>query len=253
MKFMRHWHARLGVFTAVFFLLLALSGVALNHTDALGLAKRDIHAAWLMRWYGLKPLLPASAYLFKEGYVVESGKRWIMDGKVLAGHGTNQVLVGAASWGNMRAVASTNDLYLYMRDGQLIDHLSGASLPSAKINQLGVLGADANSQLVLQTAQGNFVTMDGLAWQRLSAEKLKATELPIWAREQALPASLKEKLNGVLAPSLPLERIVLDTHSGRIFGRYGVLVMDAVAIGLIVLSLSGVWIYLRSRRRQSHH
>ncbi|MDP3677938.1 MAG: hypothetical protein Q8R23_02450, partial [Methylotenera sp.] len=57
-------------------------------------------------------------------------------------------------------------------------------------------------------------------------------------------------LNKAFSPSLPLERIVLDLHSGRIFGRYGPLLMDVAALVLIVLSFSGVWIYLRTVRRQ---
>mgnify|MGYP006981145103 CR=1 FL=1 len=47
---------------------------------------------------------------------------------------------------------------------------------------------------------------------------------------------------------LTLERIILDAHSGRIFGLFGVLFMDAVAILLILLSLSGVYIWIRYAR-----
>lgn len=253
MHFVRHWHARLGVLAAVFFLLLALSGFALNHTDALGLAKRDVNTAWLMRWYGLKTLLPTHGYLFKDGYLAVSGERWIMDGQVLAAHEAKQALVGAATWGDMRAVATADSLYLYTPDGQLVDKLTGASLPNGLIKHLAVIASDVSPQLVLQTTQGDFLTNDGLAWQVLSVEKLKAFHQPVWVGEQALPDSLLASLSVALAPSLPLERIVLDLHSGRIFGCYGPMVMDSAAIGLILLSLSGVWIYIRTTRRQKRH
>ncbi|MBL1432554.1 MAG: hypothetical protein COB94_003805 [Gammaproteobacteria bacterium] len=41
------------------------------------------------------------------------------------------------------------------------------------------------------------------------------------------------------------ERMLLDLHSGRVFGRYGIYVMDFAAIGLLVLSCTGLWIWLR--------
>ncbi len=253
MQLVRHWHARLGVLMAIFFLLLAFSGFALNHTDALGLAKRDVSTAWLMRWYGLKTLLPTRGYLFKDGYLAVSGERWVMDGQLLAVHEATQALVGAVTWGDMRAVATADSLYLYTPDGQLVDKLTGASLPNGPIKNLAVIVSEVSPQLVLQTTQGDFLTKDGLAWQVLSAGKLKASDQPVWADEQVLPDSLSASLNSLLAPSLPLERIVLDLHSGRIFGRYGSMVMDAAAIGLILLSLSGVWIYIRTTRRQKRH
>ena len=48
---------------------------------------------------------------------------------------------------------------------------------------------------------------------------------------------------------LKLERVILDLHSGRIFGDYGVYLMDAAAIALLWLSFSGLWVW-NSRRRK---
>ena len=103
---------------------------------------------------------------------------------------------------------------------------------------------------MLKTAQGDFASEDGLAWQALSEKESSATNRLVWASEQALPKSLSASLTKSFSPSLPLERIVLDLHSGRFFGSNGPLVMDTVALLLIILSLSGVWIYIRSVRRR---
>jgi uncharacterized iron-regulated membrane protein len=70
-----------------------------------------------------------------------------------------------------------------------------------------------------------------------------------WSKPMSLDPIYQEKLSQRFQPSLPLERVMLDIHSGRILGSYGPIVMDVVAIVLSVLSLSGVWIYLRSVRR----
>lgn len=253
MHFVRHWHARVGAMAAIFFLFLALSGLALNHTDALGLVKRDVNTTWLMRWYGLKPEVPTRGYLFKDGYFAASDERWVMDDHVLLDLGlseTKQHLVGAIAWGEMRAVAGTDNLYLYMPDGKLVDNLSGAALPDTPIKRLGIMNQGMIPKLVVATAQGDFVSEDGMAWQVLDVAKVSASNRLGWANEQVLPRSFSTSLNKAFSPSLPLERIVLDLHSGRIFGRYGPLLMDIAALALIVLSFSGIWIYLRTVRRQ---
>ncbi len=47
---------------------------------------------------------------------------------------------------------------------------------------------------------------------------------------------------------LSLERLLLDLHSGRIFGSIGVLVYDLLALALGFLSISGLVLWFRSRR-----
>ena len=135
----------------------------------------------------------------------------------------------------------------------MVDKLSSIALPNTPIKRLGSINTDGKPLLVLETSQGSFITEDALTWRILKTEKTSATGAPAWGSEQILPATLSASLKHTFAPSLPLERIVLDLHSGRIFGRYGPLLMDIVALGLILLSLSGVWIYLRTVRRKDRH
>jgi len=254
MHFVRHWHARIGALAAVFFLFLSISGIALNHTDALHLAKTPVQAGWLMRWYGLKPAIPTHGYVFNDGYFAASDERWVLNGHELAAQDFSaykQNLVGAIAWGDMRAIASEDQLYLYLANGQQVDHISTPTLPETPIEKLGVINSEAMPKLVLKTAKGDFASEDGLAWQMLDKKRSSATNEVVWASEQVLPKSLSSSLVKAFSPSLPLERIVLDLHSGRFFGSYGPLVMDAAALLLMVLSLSGVWIYLRSVRRRS--
>lgn len=237
-RFVRHWHARIGVLVAIFLLFLSFTGLAINHSDGLGLNKQQINTGWLMRWYGLKPSIPDHGFLFKDGYVAATDGRWVMDGKLLAE--PTQAPIGAVSWGRMRGLANADVLYLYLADGRLVDKLSGAALPTSPIQAIG----NVDGKLAIKTAKGNYATEDGLNWQHLAAGE------PAWSSAQRLPQSTSASLRQTFAPSLSLERIVLDLHSGRIFGRYGPILMDIAALVLIVLALSGLWIYLRSYRRK---
>lgn len=240
-RFVRHWHARIGVLAAVFFLTLSLTGVALNHTDALKLAKHEISAGWLMRWYGLVPSVPERGFLFSNGYIAASGDRWVMDARVLPlVRPVSAMPVGAADWRNMRTIASAEALYLYSSDGQLVDRIAGGALPGHPVRRLGSFA----SMLVLETPQGSFATEDGISWEPLTSGQ------PVWSAEQDLPSSIKMELKQAFSPSLSLERIMLDFHSGRIFGRYGPFIMDMAAVVLALLSVSGVWIYARTVRKK---
>lgn len=235
-RFARHWHARIGVLAAIFFLTLAVTGVALNHTQALRLDKRPVAAPWLMHWYGLHAEIPSHGYLFEHGYLAWDAQRWSMDGKPLPAAGA---VVGAVEVAGVRYVATASTLYLYQPDGSLLDKLGGSALPVARIQRIG----SAGGELLVQGAEGAYASADGLDWRLHSAQVG-------WSSPQLLPREAHAQLASAFSPSLPLERVLLDVHSGRIFGSYGPLLMDLAALILMMLSLSGVWIYLRSIRRR---
>jgi uncharacterized iron-regulated membrane protein len=237
-RFIRHWHARVGVLAALFFLLLASTGLALNHTDTLALAKQQVSASWLMRWYGLKGAVPQQGYLIGNGYVVGDSHRWIMDGHAVPA--AQAQLLGVVEVNGLRYLATSDQIRIYQPDGVSIDKMTGGALPALPLHRIG----KRDGLVLVDTPQGVFSSADGLTWNQ-------AGEIAIaWSKPQFLPPEIKAKIEEEFAPGLPLERVVLDIHSGRIFGRHGPLVMDMAAIFLAILSISGVWIYLRSIRRR---
>ena len=85
-----------------------------------------------------------------------------------------------------------------------------------------------------------------LDWDVVSNEGIN------WVKKYTLNENEREKLLiAYRGNGLKLERVILDLHSGRIFGQYGVFIMDAAAIALLWLSLSGMWVW-NSRRRKMH-
>lgn len=237
-RFVRHWHARAGVLAGIFFLFLATTGLALNHTQALGLAKREISLSWLMRWYGLRGAEPSQAFLFEHGYLAVAPGHWVMDGRDLPEPVGEPV--GVVEVEGVRYLATAAELRLYQPDGSLVDKLAGAALPAVPIRRIGSQDGD----VVIETPSGAYASRDGLSWRPIAAQTVA------WGREQRLPASAREEVAARFAPHMPLERLLLDLHSGRIFGRFGPFFMDGAALVLLVLSLSGIWIYWRSLRKR---
>lgn len=237
MRFVRRWHARFGAAAAIFFVILTLTGVMLNHTEGLDLDKIHVHAGWLMRWYGLHAQTPRTGYRFPDGYFAAQGGVWVMDGRVLERGRPNPV--GAVQSGGLRFLATPGGIAVYQPGGQQVDRLDAGVLPATPIQALGLSGG----QVVLRTAKGLFASGDGgMDWIPFQGDVR-------WSVAAPLPAGARAQLAQLLAPALPLERVVLDLHSGRLFGRYGPYLMDLAALILLILSLSGLWLYLQNGKR----
>jgi uncharacterized iron-regulated membrane protein len=94
-----------------------------------------------------------------------------------------------------------------------------------------------------------------LDWDLITNDGIK------WAEQHYLSDDERAQLLAAFrGNSLKLERVILDLHSGRIFGRYGVYLMDAAATALLWLSLSGLWVWSSRRHKmrkkkhfQKHH
>ena len=67
-RIVRRWHGHVGVIATIFLVLLVLTGIVLNHEEALKLDKREINASWLMSWYGIHEAETSTGYLLGERY-----------------------------------------------------------------------------------------------------------------------------------------------------------------------------------------
>jgi hypothetical protein len=237
LRLLRRWHARIGFTAVLFFLILAVTGLVLNHGNALGLDAKFVHAAWLARWYGLKPEPPRGAFRSARHALVAANGRWLFDGR-LSGDKFPQP-IGLVELPDMVAVASHAALYLYGRDGGLIERLERGALPGSPVQAIG----SSAQTLVLRTGSGTFVSTDALSWRPGSPQKVA------WSVPAELSAAERQAYQAALAPGISVQRLLLDLHSGRIAGRYGPLAVDVLAVLLGILSLSGAWLFLRPRHR----
>jgi hypothetical protein len=236
-RWLRRWHARIGLAAALFFLFLIVSGIALNHTDALKLDQRHIGAAWLTRWYGLRADVPTRGFKLAQQYLTWDAQKWVLQGRVIAAD--QPPPVGAACAGSICYIAAPETLFLFTTEGKLIDKVTDEALPALP---LATLGADGE-RVIVGSAKGVFASTDGIDWQRHIA--------PVaFSQAVALPSDVAAALRSVYAPTIDSERVLLDLHSGRILGRYGPLLIDAAALALLALAVSGIWMYVRAARAQ---
>lgn len=249
-RHLREWHRKLGIIAASFIIFLSLTGVALNHTTALSLAHQPISYLWLLDHYGISP--PTDVRFYQHNAQQNTDKLHItnnffwLNNQLLMESNSDFVaasFISSAQYPESQIilVANSNQISLFNLQGDLIDQLGENFGVPSNIIAMHVHELD----VVVKTESGYFTSnTDFLDWQ----EVMFVNE-PVWITPIEVSDSLKATAElAYRAKFLTLERIILDAHSGRIFGLFGVLFMDAVAILLILLSLSGIYIWLRYAR-----
>jgi len=229
------WHSKVGVGLFWLLILLCITGIALNHTDRLGLSKTTLHHPTLLKWYGLDRQVMSSATLHSQHYELRS-------------HAVDEQLIGK----------------LY-RDGQPLTNCTPPLLDSGQLNmQLGLLLC--GQELIVVTASGELFDIwtpleglpdglvalditdnqvigmhsDGRRW-KLDLDLFSSTAI---ASTQALP----EPQSNTQAAGISVQTLMLDLHSGRLFGVFGIWVVDIAGVLFSLLAVTGLWSFIRRSR-----
>jgi len=234
------WHRRLGLAAALFALLLAVTGVLLNHTPGLGLDHSFVEADWLHRAYGDRSGgLPA--YRLGEQWLFRTadGRVYLDATEVAPCRGA---LVGATAAGPLLAAACAEELLLLTGEGVLVESLAAATgLP----NPVTAIGELEGRVLVQVDGEWRVADLEAVEFE----ERAPAGAIIRQLAPGSLPDPLRRAIPGA-GDWLTWERLLLDLHSGRLFGRAGVLLVDAAGVLLGCLALSGVAMWFLHRRRR---
>ena len=231
---MYQWHRYIGVTVAVIVLMLSVTGILLNHTEDFELNKKHIKSDWLLNHYGISAPKNIKSYSAGEHWVSQWGKKIYLDDHAIAE--TDKELIGAVIYQDMLIIAQHDALLLYTSDGELIEKMArNEGVPTA-IDAIGI--TDAN-QVAVKTVNGMFTSKQQLLhWEKSASVNTR------WSAQALLPEKQYQKtLELYRGKGLNLERVILDLHSGRLLGSWGIYFMDIVALLMIFLAISGFWIW----------
>ncbi len=230
------WHRRLGLTAAVFVLALAVTGLMLNHTGDLGLDKRHLEAGWLLNWYGIEAPHDADSYALSYGVVTRLGDRLYLDTRLI--ERDVSAINGAVASQDLVVVAVDGDLLLLTADGERVERLGREDgLPQG----VDSLGLDPANRVLLRSSDGLYRADPALlSWDRVADDPDPIRWAKPAATDEAMLATLRADYLGSI---LSLERVLLDLHSGRILGRFGPWLMDLAAVLLLVLAVTGIWLW----------
>ncbi|MDE0853564.1 MAG: PepSY domain-containing protein [Nevskia sp.] len=250
---LREWHKRTGLFAFLFLGWLGLSGILLNEASDLNLNSVRIDWPWLMSIYGLHADPPLSALGAGGHWLAVAGDNTVLDGKPLgqpidAPLGFDAAPEPGEPAKQMLYVARADSLVLLKPDGSRVDELRMPPLPIAAIRRLGVIDGHAGS-IAIQGGDTAYQSDDeGETWKPVAATAVR------WSVMQQLPREQRALLLPFSRPSVSVQQLLVDAHSGRLFGRFGTFFVDAVGLAALVLGCSGIWMMWRTssaRRKQA--
>ncbi|MEQ9144561.1 MAG: PepSY domain-containing protein [Parvibaculaceae bacterium] len=230
---LRKWHRWLGVASALFLIWLAVSGLILNHAASLRLNEIRLEQSWLLALYGRDGAVDdATAFDLHGTSVSWAGRRLFLDGEPVADNVERPV--AAVRGENLIVVAGERQISLLAPGAGLLETFSPSGLPG-RIAAMGTAG----NRIVARTAGGRMFSADENAgrWTPFEGDV-------VWQNGGSASSDVQRAMARHLGGGdIPLHRVLLDAHSGRLLGLGGVLGMDLVAVLLLVLSVTGLWIW----------
>jgi hypothetical protein len=237
-------HRSLGAGAAVFIIFMVLTGLAINHSNGLGLDQKHVSQPTLLGWYGLEGPASIRSYRLGENWLTLAGSQAYFNDTNVA---TLTNGVGAVASGPMLIAAGSNELLLLDKNGQLVERIPWHASGSGVIESIGLL---EDESVALKSGNKIWVAdAELLDWQHAD----ETISVSRWSTPDPTPKSLHRSITQhYRGEGLSLERLLLDFHSGRIFGNIGVLVYDLLALAVGFLAISGVIFWLTGRRRNGN-
>jgi hypothetical protein len=236
----RNFHRSLGGGAAIFVIFMVMSGLTLNHSNGLGLDQRHATQAFLLDWYGLGAPERLESYALGNDWLSFAGSQVYLNGESVA---TVSNGVGAVNNDDMLIAAGSDELLLLDQDGALVERLPWGPPGAGPIEALGLLEDGA---VVVRTATRLWqADTQLLTWEAIG----EAPPATLWSSPVPAPENLHQAITRQYrGEGINLERLLLDIHSGRFFGRAGVFFYDLVALAVGFLAISGLVFWLRGKR-----
>ena len=235
------WHRYLGLSAALFAMIIAVTGLLLNHTEDFQFDSRHVKNDWLLDWYGIQAPDTLLSFAAHDQHITLMGEHLYLNRKEIDGEYSR--LVGALYMDDLFVAAVSDSILLLTARGDIVERLRSEDGVPTGIQGIGV---DRDGRLITENSMGYYqADKEFLKWRRWERDSRSVQ----WARPTALDAGLAQSLRQhYRGEVLPVERVILDLHSGRIFGIAGLWLFDIVALLLILLSLTGTFIWLKRKR-----
>ena len=243
---LKRWHGRIGVLAAAFVLLLAFTGLCLNHVSGWNLDTKALRSPALLGLYGMAETATVVSYPLADAYISQSnGQLFYQDKEIDHCEGS---LMGVLKLGLKTdpqiVVACERELLLFSPTLQLIEKIGPTFGLPLTVQRVGLV----DNEVLIDTSGGLFLAdLNALRWTAVEEGGVLSSSQ--WSESAQAPESLSLALAASIdSEDITYERLLLDIHSGRILGEWGVYLVDAMAILFMLLAISGLVIWLRAKR-----
>lgn len=247
-KQLRPWHRGLGIISALFILLMALSGMLINHSNHLSIDTAHVKQNWLLDYYGITPPSQIDIYQTSPLKIASSDNLIWIDNRLAVE--ADSSIKGMLSLGRMLVAVDSNNLYLLSKEGELLEKQDASTGLPRGIEAIGF-----DEQVWLKTSTGTFMADDDLIeWNQAQPFAPIAWTTPLAADSDEMNINIREEREAITLQArsshLTWERVLLDIHSGRFFGSLGPWLMDLVALALIIMAVSGIYMWQQQKPKK---
>ena len=232
-------HRLTGFLVILFIVFFAVTGIFLNHSDQLRMDKKQVDFNWLLDLYSITPPQPPVSFTTGNIWVTRIDTRLYFNDQELPER--TDALLGIVGIDGVVIAALSDTLLLLTENGEIIEKITPVNGLPAGLQKIGKLDDD---MFIIAAADGYYSNHAELGdWQEIQATAIN------WSVPGPLPeASLQRVMSLYRGSGLTLERILMDLHSGRLLGRWKIIIVDLVSILLILSAVSGVSMWYKKRK-----
>jgi hypothetical protein len=215
MRTLARWHRRLATFVVAWLVLLAISGLLINHAPGWGLDRKPLAGTLQRTIYGIEP----------------SGAPFCETAPA-TGDGCGDIFA-ALPMESGSLLLSDYSLYLLDADGSLLEKLPVA------LTGLSVLEAGLQENETVFLRGGGAIVQSGpdlVEFRQLASPEVAALGHRPWQGK-----AINDR-------GVSWERFLLDLHAARFLGPLAVWFNDLAAVLILVLAMSGAWLGRLKRR-----
>ena len=231
-------HKFTGIAVCVFLIHLSITGIFLNHTEDLGLDEKYTASPMILALYNISMPSQEESFLVDNIFISRFGDQVFMGNQPIIK--SENPIIGAALSNQVLFIAFPNEMVLLTQEGELIERISSTAELPENIQKLGI----SEDILYLKTSD--------LVWQssdQAQAWELSDSDFNDWSNEVVIPDQQTKQIEMYFSgKGVSLEQFFLDLHNGNIIKNFGKWFLDLIAIFLLLLSISGIWIWLRKKR-----
>lgn len=216
----------------------------INHAHHMGLDKRGVKIEWLLDYYGIgQPGRINNFAVIPSSLVGIDNQLWLDNSLILE----SALPVQAAIWYQEQIIAiDAKQLYIFNHLGQLLETQNSSSGLTPPLKNLSVTG----DNLVLLLTQDGPLIADQLLIDWRSVDLTLTDKQPSHQPDAQATALSPDLVTLSRSKHLSWERVMLDLHSGRLFGDWSIWLWDLFALALVVLTLSGLWMWQHKKFRR---
>ena len=156
------WHRYMGICAALFALIIAVTGLLLNHTEDFQFDSHYVKNDWLLDWYGIQAPDTLLSFAAHDQHVTLMGEHLYLNRKEIDGE--YQHLVGALYLDGLFVVAVSDSILLLTARGDIVERLGSEDGMPAGIRSIGV---SKEGRLVAENSVDYYQTdKDFLKWRR---------------------------------------------------------------------------------------